>query len=139
MNCYECNAPMSIRSSVERVRIGDTTVLDSSCGVLTCDNGHTFIDAEEYAKYQRRAAIVVMCEAPAVGGAEFKHARRILQLTQARLAQLIGVTQETVSRWETNVLPIQKDTRVLMAGLLSEPTLVERLEHPQDGPDLRVA
>ena len=44
---------------------------------------------------------------------EVKRIRESMGLTQDSLARLIGVTQATVSRWESGKLPV--DTRTMLA------------------------
>jgi transcriptional regulator with XRE-family HTH domain len=48
---------------------------------------------------------------------ELRAARAKLGLTQLALARALGVTQVTVARWETGVLPIDKRTAMAVAHL----------------------
>lgn len=45
-------------------------------------------------------------------------ARRILGLTQADLARILGVNTRTPSRWETGVVPIPQPVALLLVAAL---------------------
>jgi transcriptional regulator with XRE-family HTH domain len=49
--------------------------------------------------------------------AALREARRKLDLTQQALADALAVTQVTVARWETGVLPIDRRTAMAIAHL----------------------
>lgn len=46
-------------------------------------------------------------------GLELQDARRGLGLTQQQLAQLVGVTPETIARWERDGVPIRDQAFVI--------------------------
>jgi DNA-binding transcriptional regulator YiaG len=125
--CYECGAPLSVRHHTERTRVGRYTVEDASQRVVVCSNGHPELDLNQLAEYQRRAAIVVLAEAETIGGAEIKLARKALGLTQERLAALLDVRQETVSRWETGQDPFGRTARLALLAIVRDPEALERL------------
>ena len=45
-------------------------------------------------------------------------ARKAMGMSQASLAQELGLTKETISRYETGALPIVPEYRLALAGLL---------------------
>jgi DNA-binding transcriptional regulator YiaG len=127
--CYECGAPLVPRHHTERTKVGRYTVEDATQRVLVCSNGHAELDLDQLAQYQRRASVVVLAEAETIGGAEIKVARKALGLTQARLAGLLGVRQETVSRWETDQDPFGRTARLALLAIVRDPEALDRLDH----------
>jgi DNA-binding XRE family transcriptional regulator len=55
---------------------------------------------------------IVLSEAADIGGDEVRFARQSLGLTQARLAGLLDVAPETVSRWETGSETMSRVSRL---------------------------
>jgi DNA-binding transcriptional regulator YiaG len=55
-----------------------------------------------------------------VTGAEVRRIRHGLQLTQAALARVVGVTRVTVARWEIGVYAIPEPTARLLQRLRDE-------------------
>lgn len=51
---------------------------------------------------------------------ELKQARSALEMTQTELAQEVGVTQNTVARWEMGVRGIPEPAARLIGRLLTE-------------------
>jgi DNA-binding transcriptional regulator YiaG len=126
-NCFECNAPLAMRSHKRRVRVGRYTVEDSSTRLPVCANGHLEVSVEALAEYERRAAIVVLSEAAQVGGAEMRFARKAIGLTQGRLAELLDVAVETVSRWENDREPIARVSRLALLAVVRDALSLARL------------
>lgn len=60
-------------------------------------------------------------------GATFKSMRKALRLKSIDVADLLGVTPETVSRWESGVLPMSRPAWIAVAALLRD-TLEGRSE-----------
>jgi DNA-binding transcriptional regulator YiaG len=50
-------------------------------------------------------------------GADFRSIRKAMGLKQQELAPLMGVTQATISRWETDDLPIDTRTETTIKTL----------------------
>jgi DNA-binding transcriptional regulator YiaG len=57
---------------------------------------------------------------PRVTGAEVRRIRHGLQLTQAALARVLGVTRVTVARWEIGVYAIPEPTARLLQRVRNE-------------------
>jgi transcriptional regulator with XRE-family HTH domain len=53
-------------------------------------------------------------------GAQLQSLRHRLKLTQAKLGDALGVTGNTVARWEREELPIRKRTAVALELLAAE-------------------
>ena len=61
-------------------------------------------------------------------GKEIKNLRKRLQLTQAEMAQLCGVSKKTIERWETEKKPITGAVVPLVHLFWNNPALAVRLE-----------
>jgi DNA-binding transcriptional regulator YiaG len=92
-----------------------------------CQNGHAEISVDKLSEYERRASVVVLSEAAEIGGAEIKFARKALGLTQARLAALLEVAPETVSRWETGAEAMSRVSRLALLAVVRDPQSLARL------------
>ena len=126
--CEECGSAVTVRTHARRTRVGRYKVDDASKPVRVCANGHAEITLDELAEYERRAAVVVLSEVADVGGAEIRFARKALGLTQARLAGLLDVAPESVSRWETGAENMSRVSRLALLAIVREPAALERLE-----------
>jgi len=116
--CEECGAQLHQGSYVKRTRVGRYRVEDDSQTVPICVKDHPELTIEDLAGYERRAAVVVLSEAADVGGAEIRFARKSLGLTQARLAALMDVAPETVSRWETGSEAMSRVSRLALLAIV---------------------
>lgn len=126
--CHECDAPLAVRAFKRRTRVGRYKVDDASQMVSVCANGHPELELEQLAEYERRAAVVVLSEAAQVGGEEIRFARKALGLTQARLAALLDVKQETVSRWESGSLDMSRVSRLALLAVVRDSSALQRFE-----------
>ncbi|MGO8993683.1 MAG: helix-turn-helix domain-containing protein [Polyangiaceae bacterium] len=126
--CLECGAALTRRAYVKRTRVGRYKVDDGSHQAPVCAEGHAELSFDELAEYERRAAVVVLSEVSDIGGAEIRFARKSLGLTQARLAGLLEVAPETVSRWETGELPMSRVSRLALLAVVRDPGSLSRLE-----------
>ena len=62
-----------------------------------------------------------------MSGEELREIRRRLGLTQAALATRLGVTQNTVGRWERSEVPVPQTAKVALIGLANESNTVPAL------------
>ena len=72
----------------------------------------------QLADYERRAARTVLLEVRDVEPNVLRYARRAMGLTQAQLADILGVTPETISRWETGAEVYKPAVPLALAALL---------------------
>jgi len=126
--CIECGANLTMRTHKKRTRVGRYNVEDSSARVPVCTEGHAEISLDELSEYERRAAIVVLSEAAEIGGAEIRFARKSAGLIQARLAAMLDVAPETVSRWENDHEPISRVSRLALLSVVRDFPALERLD-----------
>lgn len=101
-------------------RVGRFTVIDTGHATETLSNGSPGITSEELSRLERRAAITVLSQVEEIDGSELKFARKAMGLKQAELAQNLGVTTETVCRWETAKEEFKRQTRLAVLRLLEE-------------------
>lgn len=99
-------------------RVGRYTVVDTANASEVVSDGAPGITSDELARLERRAAITVLAEVEEVEGSELKFARKALDLSQAELARELGVTTETVCRWETGKEAFKRQTQLAVLQLL---------------------
>lgn len=103
-----------------RTHVGRYTVIDTGLATETLSNGSPGITSEELSRLELRAAITVLSEIEEIAGSELKFARKAMGLKQAELAGHLGVTTETVCRWETGKEEFKRQTRLAVLQLLEE-------------------
>jgi len=128
--CVECGAELRAKAHVQRTRVGRYKVDDGSKMLPACANGHIELSLDDLAEYERRAAAVVLAEAAEIGPAEIRFARKSLGLTQARLAALMQVAPETVSRWESSNDPaaMSRVSRLALLAIVQGSEALARLD-----------
>jgi len=62
-------------------------------------------------------ALFILTKSGSLSGEEIKFIRHSMDLSQKRLAKLLGVDYQTVLRWEKNRIPIQKTADHLLKAL----------------------
>jgi len=98
--------------------VGPYKVKDSSGFAMQTADGHVELSQEDLIGYERRAARVVLQEAPSIDGAVLKFARKALGLRQAELARLLGYGDTYVSKWENDQEAIHRTVQLALAELL---------------------
>jgi len=101
-------------------KVGKYTVEDGSGTLHETPEGNFSLSSKQALGYERRAAHIVFCDAPKVGPAEMRFARKALALKQTELAKLLGVSAFTVSDWESSKGRITKQTQLAMRALLEQ-------------------
>jgi transcriptional regulator with XRE-family HTH domain len=84
---------------------------------------------------------VVLSEAADISGDEIRFARKSLGFTQARLARLLDVAPETVSRWETGSETMSRVSRLALLAVVNDAwglARIERGDGARTGETLRV-
>ena len=67
-----------------------------------------------------QSAIVAFTEAPRVSGGLLQFGRKALSFTQTDLAERIGSTKESISRWEREERPMERWVPLTVLALLRE-------------------
>lgn len=81
--------------------------------------GYYELDAVTSEFLEIQAAIVAMRDVTKPNPIAVKFARKVMGLSQTALAAKLGLTQETISRYETGALSISPEYRLALAGLLT--------------------
>lgn len=68
--------------------------------------------------YELRAAWTVLTDLPEIPGTVMKYARKAMGLRQEDLADLLGLDRATVSRLETGMMNITRQTQLALLGLV---------------------
>lgn len=122
MRCHECNSENVDREIVElTTRVGEHTVVDRSVRRPVCKQCRSYtVPSDLLQSVELRAAVVAFSDAPRVTGAMLRFARKALDMTQAQLAERIGTTLESVSRWEREERPMEPWVPLAVLGLVRE-------------------
>jgi DNA-binding transcriptional regulator YiaG len=83
-------------------------------------DGTPLLSSEQLEQLELRAAITVLVSVELVSGAELKFARKAMGLKQTDLAEHLGVTAETVSRWENGAEAFKRTVQLAVLRLLEE-------------------
>jgi DNA-binding XRE family transcriptional regulator len=119
MKCPSCQTEMSFGTHPISTQIGVHVVANTSVPHERCPAcGYYELDAAVGELIEVQAAVVVMTEATQPDPKAVRFARKAMGHSQAGLAEELGLTQETISRYETGALPIVPEYRFALAGLL---------------------
>lgn len=114
-----------------KTKVGRWTVIDG--GVMparTLKDGTPVLSAEQLTALELRAANTVLREVELVSGAELRFARKALGLRQTELAEHLGVTPETVCRWETGADPFRRPVHLAVMALVESVINTGELPRP---------
>jgi DNA-binding transcriptional regulator YiaG len=136
MHCHECNGEKFERQAVElTTQVGEHNVIDRSVVRPVCIQCGAFtVPSSTLEKAELRAAVVAFTDAPSVTGGMLRFARKALDKTQAELAERIGTTSESVSRWEREERSLEPWVPLAVLGLVRA-----ELMPPPSGVELRKA
>jgi DNA-binding transcriptional regulator YiaG len=108
-----------VRGHKQVDKVGRYTVENGRGACPVCEKcGEVVLSLDQLARYQRNAAALVLREAKNIDGAVIKYARKALGLTQTRLAGLLGIASETLSRWETDAAEMPRTTQLALVAVL---------------------
>ena len=118
--CVQCGKAAVTEADVKlqrRIagRVFVTTVLGSRCGAC----GEDYVMAPDLQRFELLTART-LAEAGQSSGAAFKFMRKAMGLKATDLAVLLGVTAETISRWENDKHAPDRSTLAVMAYLLAD-------------------
>jgi hypothetical protein len=122
MICYACQGTVFKRAAVElELRVGEHLVVDRSLTLPVCQScGEYVVPSLVYEKVELRAALLAFAQAPAISGSVLCFGRKALGLTQLALAERIGTTPESISRWEREERPMEPWVPLTVLALLRE-------------------
>jgi DNA-binding transcriptional regulator YiaG len=101
-------------------QVGRYKVVDGSAQLSFDEHGEVDLTLAEWRAFDLRAATIVFSDAPEVGGAELKFARKTLGLKQRELARVLCVSEGIISDWERDVNRITGTVQRLVAEILAD-------------------
>ncbi len=121
MKCTECGAAMSTRTENHRYEeCGLRYVTLRGISVNRCpDCGNFEVSIPRLEELHRLIAKCLIEKMTRFTGAEIRFLRKILGLSAADFARRVGVTVETVSRWENNATVIGTQADRLLRLLIA--------------------
>ena len=78
------------------------------------------MSSESLEKAELRAVVGAFHDAPTVTGAMLRFARKALGMTQVALAERVGASPESLSRWEREERPMEPWVALAVLGLAHE-------------------
>ena len=103
---------------VHKTKVGRYTITDAGVPhVRKLPDGREVLSSDQIKRLEHRAAITVL-ESVDIGGQELRFARKALDISQVELGSLLGVSAETVSRWEQGNENFKRAVQLAVADLL---------------------
>lgn len=119
MLCPECKTELVSGTHPILTNVGGHAVECQSLSHERCPScGYYELSAETGELLEVQAAVIVMTDVASPEPGAVRFARKVLGLSQSSLAHELGLTQETISRYETGALAIVPEYRLALAGLL---------------------
>src|SRR6185437_453729 len=111
MQCLSCNQGTMRPAMVEiRREVGERSFVASVDGRKCTDCGSVSFKGTDLARFEGAVAAAL-----AGSGEAFRWMRKALDLRAIDVAVLLGVTPETISRWETGRVTIDRGAMALLA------------------------
>jgi len=122
MKCHACDGDRFESRVVEiALRVGRHSVISRAHRRPVClACGEYTLPARTLEVVEVQAAIVAFTQAPRVNGDMLCFGRKALGLKQTELAERIGTTKESVSRWEREERPMEPWVPLTVLALLRE-------------------
>lgn len=122
MKCHACGSTRFKTKPIElEIRLGKHAVVSRGHHRPVClACGEYTVPAPMLELLELRAAVMAFTEAPRVSGEMLLFGRKALGLTQVDLAQRIGSTKESISRWEREERPMEPWVPLTVLALLRE-------------------
>lgn len=119
-NCVTCGKGPLKLAEIEFHREVAGHVFTATIPANVCEAcGEEYVAGEDLGRFERTIARTLL-DAGEASGEAFKFARKAMGLREVDLAQVLGVTPETVSRWETGVHPIDPMALAVLALLVQD-------------------
>ncbi len=130
MKCMECGANMTTEKVREYpyLEAGIEGVYLSGVKVSRCANGHEEVAIQNVEGLHRMLAFAVTARPAKLHGAELRFLRKYLGFAGVTFAPIMGVTPETLSRWENDKEPMGATAERLVRVLVHRVAPIE--EYP---------
>ena len=120
MKCYKCKANKLAHVEVtERVEVAGHKFTGKVAALKCGACGELLLDGPALERFELLAA-AKLAEAGEVNGEAFKFMLKAAGLRGTDLAALLDVAGETVSRWETGALPVERRAVALLGAIVTE-------------------
>lgn len=120
MKCYKCKADKLTPVEVtERLEVAGHRFTGKVAGLRCGTCGEVLLHGPALERFELLAAAKLAAAGEATGPA-FKFMRKAAGLRGADLAALLDVAGETVSRWETGALPVERRAVALLGAIVVE-------------------
>jgi putative zinc finger/helix-turn-helix YgiT family protein len=117
MKCVTCNAGTMRPGPVELRREVDGHVFTTTVDGKQCSScGEVYFEGTDLARFELAVARI-LAESGAESGDAFRWMRKALDLRAIDVAELLEVTPETVSRWETGRVAVDR-AALMILGLM---------------------
>lgn len=138
--CTECGSEeLSETTAPDSVTLEGQTFAADLAADRCARCGAVFFDGAAMAEFERAVAREIAQRGPATGET-FRFMRKALGLRAVDVAEMLDVTPETVSRWETGKLAMTRITWLTLSSLVLDfEGTTARLRAAQEGPGLAKA
>jgi putative zinc finger/helix-turn-helix YgiT family protein len=143
MKCIECGHEQFERVVEREQRTIDGREFSAGLPADECSRcGEIYVEGEALANFEKLVAGKLAQEGPASGEA-FRFLRKAIALKAADLAALLGVTPETISRWENGQREVDMAAWATLAAIVvdslrGQTLTIDRLRAAAEKPSRRV-
>ena len=138
--CTECGSDELAEATAPDTLVVAGYTFTADLPAVQCGRcGAIFFEGQGIADFERAVAGEIAQRGPATGET-FRFMRKALGLKAVDLAEMLDVTPETVSRWETGKLPMARTSWLTLSSLaLDYEGTAARLRAAQEGPGIAKA
>lgn len=120
MDCSSCSQGKLKKAPVTLSRVVDGHKFVARAVGQVCDAcGEEYYAAEDVARFELVISRL-LARSGVSSGSALKFMRKTIGMRAADLARLLGVTPETVSRWETGKHPIERGALIILGLLVDD-------------------
>lgn len=144
--CVKCHGALGATEVPEEITVAGAT-FSGSIQAQRCDScGEVYLAAEDAMRFDLRVARELGSRGAATGET-FRFMRKAIGMRAADLASLLGVSAETVSRWERGERPVDRAALTVLGALVTDKLerrattmkLLKAQQDPQEVQGLKLA
>lgn len=138
--CTECGSDRLVEGLEQDTLTLAEQTFTAEVPAVRCEAcGAVFFDGPALGDFERAAARELAQRGPATAET-FRFMRKAIGMRAADLAEMLDVTPETISRWETGKLPMSRTTWLTLSSLvLDYEGTTARLRAAEGGPGIAKA